>query len=148
MEYVAIVFWIIGSLLPKQDMDTSLENLNKYYEAVAHIESGMRHDAKNPVTTAKSYFQITDGSFLTAKARAARMGYDIQVKYVMTLGYEEQRNLLFLDLYQRRGTDQYIRGILQGSKWFALQTYFKFHHTNPCPATIARAKRIFGEYYD
>lgn len=148
MDFLAIIYFIIGTLVPNQDMYQSVENLEKYYEAVAVVESDMKHHARNKHSSAKSYFQVTNGTFATAKKRAARMGYVVMNRSITSLSYKEQRDLLFLDFYQRNGTNPYIIGILRGDKDIALQAYFKFHHTNPDWATKKRAYKIFGEYYE
>lgn len=145
--YLLLVFQIINALLPSQDMVISEKNLNKYFEAVAIVESNMNRYAKNKHTTASSYFQVVDGTFALMKKRAARMGFNLADYRITDLTYEQQRDIIFLDLYQRKGTDKYIKGILKGNKEVALQTYFKFHHTRPCSATLKRAKRIFKEVY-
>lgn len=137
----------MASLLPFQSIETSEENLNKFFLAVSTIESENRHNAKNAHSTASSYFQVTNSTFALMKKRAARMGHDLQDKSIFDLTYQQQKDLIFLDLYQRSYTDELLKGILRGDKEAALTTYFVHHHTKPDLATIKRAKKIFGEVY-
>ena len=145
--YLLLIFQIMASLLPFQSSETSEENLNKFFLAVSTIESENKHNAKNTHSTASSYFQVTNGTFALMKKRAARMGHDLQDRSIFDLTYNQQRDLIFLDLYQRKGTNNLIRGILQGNKQAALTVYYKYHHTKPDPATLKRAEHIFGEIY-
>ncbi len=148
MGAIATIFWLMGALSPETPLTQAQNNLDMYWEAVAYVESDMTYDARNKTSSAKSYFQVTDGAFLTAKLRAKRMGVNTYASQITSLSYKEQQNLLTLDLYQRVGTNRYIRGILQGNKHLALQAYYRFHHTDPDSATRKRAERIFGDYYD
>lgn len=145
--FLPIMFWIIGALSPMTPVDEAVYNVEKYYEAVALVESDNKRYAVNYKTTATSYFQITKGAFKTAKARSKRHGYVITEQYVSALDYNQQRNLLFLDMYERKGSNKYVRAIIKGDMEKALEAYYTIHHTRPDPATLKRAQRIFKETY-
>lgn len=145
---IPFIFWVLGALAPSTPLNESMANLELYYETVARIESNRERYATNDKTSAASYFQVTSGAFRTAKIRAKRYGYVVDKKFVSELTYEEQMQLLFLDLYAREGTNRHISGILRGDRRLAMAAYYKWHHTKPDPATIKRAERIFKENYN
>lgn len=141
------VLLIIALITPMAGKEAAMDSLALYYRAVATIESDMNRYAESAVSTASSYFQVTDPAFRTAKRRARRMQVHITQGKVSELSYDQQWKLLFIDLYQRKGTNHYIKGILEGDMQVAKAAYYLFHHTNPDPATVRRAERIFREVY-
>lgn len=149
MNPTAILFYIVTSLNLQVCPSEALTNLYKYTDTVAFIESDMNRFAVNSKSSASSYFQMTIPSFDVAKKRAKRMGWDIDAKYVGELDYDEQRALVLIDLYQRKGTNKYLKLIGEGNLWAAKQVYYKIHHTDVRKGdeTHKRAQRIFEERY-
>lgn len=149
MEFASVVYMIFHLLMPNYDTYKAAQNVEKYYEAVAWIESDNNGRALNGKSTAASYFQVVHPTFKYARERVKTMGYQVPAgqDHILELSYEEQRDLLFVYMYTQKGTNKYMRGIMRGDKDVALKAYLKYHHTKPDPATLKRAKRIFRSVY-
>ena len=147
MSYTDIVLWIIISLMPPDKVGSAIHQYKYYYKTVAIIESNMNRYAVSRVSSASSYFQMTIGAFETAKKRAARYGWKIDAKYPGELNYDEQRALVFIDLYARKNTNALIKLMLSGNVWAGKKIYYKYHHTNPDKQTRRRVTQIFKKRY-
>lgn len=142
------------------------DNLIKFADTVAQIESNKDTKAKNNTTTATGAFQFVKGSVLPAINRMERFGElpdwaksfkevyssdvtdDLHRDMMSSLPYEQQRDMFLADISQKTigkpgYGDTLIKGAALGNSNAMKELYYKGHHTAPDKATIARTEKFF-----
>jgi hypothetical protein len=138
-----------------EDRETAEYNLlNVFMPTVLEMESSGDYQAANKVSTAKGGFQFVEGSVVPALNRLERRigkqdwGTDLRKHKDASKLTPEQQQLLFMgDLLEKKGSDQYMKKVMQGDKQGSMDAYYKLHHTAPDAATKKRAEEIFGNVY-
>ncbi len=118
----------------------------------AYQVSGMESDhnpmPRNPDSTAKGQYQLTDATFITAKNRLKRiMGVlpdrIVNAETVLDLSPDDQRSLFLAHLTEDKGSDERMQSYLTGddSGW---DLYLYNHYKgDPTPNTLKRRKKYF-----
>jgi hypothetical protein len=125
-------------------------NCLEFARLVGIIENNNTLYGKNPTSSAKGLYQFISGSIKPAVNRTRRyLGernwYEelLEHKDASRVGWEEQTILFFANILGQRGSDEYMKHIMEsGSKLHMELCYYKFHHTAPDEATILRVKKI------
>lgn len=129
---------------------TLSKNIIWWCEQTGLMESDGRNDNPNSMSSAKGYYQFTDGAFETAKNRLSRyfdknfMKELNMYEEIQLLTLEQQTLLLLANIFQQKGTDDYLIDIsknkdLKSSKGL----YCYYHHTNPDEATLKRLENYY-----
>ncbi len=137
-------------------IDNARRNMEKFAQFVAEVESDFNPTAKNKHSSASGLFQYVKGSVDPAVNRLKRYvdtdEYDwiakaSDTKDLSQLTPEEQLTLFAADILEKRGSDRYLKKILEsGDPKAMLLAYYKLHHTSPDAATKKRALRILRKY--
>ena len=137
-------------------VDNARRNMEKFAQFVAEVESDFNPTAKNKHSSASGLFQYVKGSVDPAVNRLKRYvdanEYDwiakaSDTKDLSQLTPEEQLALFAADILEKRGSDKYLKKILEsGDPKAMLLAYYKLHHTSPDVATKKRALRILRKY--
>ena len=146
---LAFVLKVLVTLNPNVPANVAYERYVNYYNFVAHTESDYNRYSLNAKSGAESYFQMTSDAFETAKRRAYRYGIIVDKDYVSELTFQEQRVLAFVDSYARKGTNKFIKCIIQKENtWCVKEFYLRYWHTDrEQKGTMARVNKIIKEYY-
>lgn len=137
---------ILGRVSDRLGVDSM--GLISFAEKVAGMESDFNPNAKNPKSSAKGMYQLTDDSFVTAKNRLKNIlgkipDRIIKAKSVLDLNPADQKTLFFAHLTEDGGSDQrmldYLEGRDDGSKLYLLNHY----KGTPDQATLKRMKKFF-----
>lgn len=127
-------------------------NVEYFATVVGIIENGGKVTGDNKTTSAEGLYQFVDGSIEPAINRILRtiplqpwMAQVLKDKDMDKLTKDQQTLMFIADILEKRGSDKYTKSIMEGSRSAMLQAYLILHHTNPDPATKARAERIIYE---
>lgn len=120
------------------------DNMFEFADLVRVMESDNSPMAKNPKSSAKGYYQFTDDSLITAFNRLDRY-FKLERKHIFELNLDEQTALFFANLFQQKGTDEFLIKIGNELDVKAMKDlYAKYHHTNPDEATLKRMEVVFN----
>ncbi len=148
-----VVLDLMKKHLPRFNTNkNSLHNLlNVFVPFVLNTESSGRYHIErgaNPYSSASGGYQFLEGSVEPALNRVE--------KYMGKLPFSEElrahkdtsklspeaQDLLFLgDLFEKKGSDKYMQGVLDGGREEMLKAYYNLHHTAPDEKTKAVAER-------
>ena len=128
------------------------QQLLRFADQVAGMESDYNPMAKNPKSSAKGMYQLTDDSFKTAKNRLQNiLGREnltvperfMKAKSVLDLSPSDQRTLFFAHLTEDQGSDARILDYLKGNDKGA--ELYEFNHYKGVldDATRRRMKDFF-----
>jgi hypothetical protein len=125
------------------DKNLFVSNILKFCKLVRIIESDNNCLAKNKTSSAKGCYQFIDSALKTAYNRLNRY-YNAPFKPILDCSKNEQTALFLADMFQKKGTDNYLLSIGNDFNMIdASALYSKFHHTNPDQATIIRMNEFF-----
>ncbi len=104
-------------------------------------------------TTAKGLYQFVDGSVEPAINRTKKYIGELlffkklRVHKNMNLIDRDNQTLLFLgDILEKKGSDKYIKQVLNGEKIGYMNVYFKLHHTSKSNLSDRNITRIENLY--
>jgi len=132
------------------------DNIDVFTNRVAHIESNNGEDTVSTISSARGIFQfLTEGegnAFQTGLNRLERhLGNDTEWidearehNDPNRLTEDQQRALFLANMYQQRGTDDYLISIAEGSNQAMAEAYSRFHHTVEDIHNDPRISRIFN----
>jgi len=117
---------------------------------IKDVESDNNPMAKNPTSSAAGLYQFTKGALKTAVNRLKNtVGEDNLPSWAedaakhgdaTKLDPLKQQILFEADMFQKKGSDKYLKDIIQNDSVDALMDYYnKLHHTAPDEATNKRA---------
>ena len=126
---------------------TAVGNLEDFAERVGLIENSGKTIGGNKVSTAKGLYQFIDGSVEPAVNRVRKyigekpwMSKVLKSKDANELSRAEQTLLFMGDLLEKKGSDKFMKGVMEGNKEDMLDAYYELHHTKPDMATRKRAR--------
>ena len=133
---------------------TNLENFDVFTDNVAQIESNNGENTVSTISSARGIFQfLTEGdnnAFQTGLNRLERHLEDAEWideardhNDPNRLSENQQRALFLANIYQQRGTDDYLRRIAEGDNQAMAEAYSRFHHTVEDIHNDPRISRIF-----
>ena len=133
------------------DYDTAMYNLEDFSEKVGMIENSGKTVGKNPTSSAKGLYQFINSSVEPAVNRLAKyigmqewMKEAVEHKDANKLSREEQRLLFLGDLLEKRGSDELMRGVMEGDEEAMYDAYSKLHHTNMNEESTKNASKYFS----
>lgn len=135
------------------DEELAFINILLFSKFVGIIENNDKTVGSNPTSSAKGLYQYINGSVEPAINRLRRyidepwMDEAIKHKDANRLSRYQQTLMFVADMLERRGSDKYMKAIMEGSATAAVQAYLTLHHTNPDIATIERVARKRKEIY-
>lgn len=115
---------------------------------VAGMESDFNPYAKNPLSSAKGMYQLTDDSFVTAKNRLKNSVGKVperisKAKSIIDLSPADQRTLFFAHMTEDSGSDQRILDYLEGRDNGSQLYLFNHYKGTPDKATLKRMEKFF-----
>jgi hypothetical protein len=127
--------------------EKKIVNMGNY---IKDVESDNNPMAKNPTSSAAGLYQFTKGALKTAVNRLKNtVGKDNLPSWAeeaakhgdaTKLDPLKQQILFEADMFQKKGSDKYLKDIIEKDSIDALMDYYnKLHHTNPDEATNKRA---------
>ena len=143
-------------------------NLQKFITAVRDVESNSGINIYNESTTAAGDFQFKmltsdgkkEGSAFQTGLQRIKNRYKkeninipnwveeaIEHNDPRKLTYQQQEELFLINLYEQVGTDNLIKGMLDGDMKKAMKLYAKFHHTKVNVVNDKEVIRKFNEAY-
>lgn len=142
-----------GSCQLRVNKDYFNRNILRWCEQTSAMESDNNPVAQNPNSTAFGYYQFTKPALKTAANRLKRYK-DLSAMTQkrcdeMHLDYYDltfQTCLLLANIFQQKGTDQYLAKIandcdIQASR----ELYKRFHHTAPDQQTLNRLEGFYAK---
>ena len=131
-----------------KEMDEYTKNIYDFAMIVRDIESQNNPKAVHDISTASGVYQFLVDSIPVARRRALNIGVQQDVLDDIpedpTIWTNDQADLLFMaNILGQRGSDWYIHQIGVGNSEAGIETYYKFHHTNPGRKTRERAVKYF-----
>jgi hypothetical protein len=122
--------------------------LMDFSHKVAGMESDFNPYAKNPKSSAKGMYQLTDDSFTTAKNRLKNsLGKIperiIKAKSIIDLSPSDQRALFFAHMTEDFGSDKRMLDYLEGRDNGSQLYLFNHYKGTPDNSTLKRMKKFF-----
>jgi hypothetical protein len=131
------------------------KNIDEFTNKVAEIESSGGKNTTSKISSAKGIFQfLTEGkgnAFQTGLNRLERhLGKSEWIKKAREhndpnlLSKDQQKALFLANLYEQKGTDEYLKKISEGNSLAMAEAYSKFHHTVEDIYQDPRISKIFN----
>lgn len=137
---------ILGKVSERLGINAS--RLNDFANVVSGVESSYGKNLRNPESSAKGIYQLTDDTFVTAKNRLKNITGSIperikNAESILDLSPDDQKALFFAHLTEDKGSDAEIRSYLEGGSGRDL--YVKHHYKgDPDLNTNKRLDDFFG----
>jgi len=131
------------------------KNIDVFTNKVAEIESSGGKNTTSKLSSAKGIFQfLTKGernAFQTGLNRLERhLGKVEWIKKAREnndpnlLSKDQQKALFLANIYQQKGTNEYLKKIAEGNSLAMAEAYSKFHHTVENIYKDPRISKIFN----
>jgi hypothetical protein len=133
--------------IPEEERESYMKNMYDYSQNIRHIESDNNPLAAAGTTSAKGVYQFTDDSVKTGMNRMKNMGFGEDIISGISQNPaewdDEQADSMFLaNMFAQKGSDDLLGRIGGGDSEAMQDAYYKFHHTAPDEATIARVNKM------
>ena len=137
------------------DPQIASQRLDSMGSWIATVESDQNPQAVNPKSSARGLYQYTKDSLNTALNRLQNtIGRDQMPDWAIKarshkdasrLSPDQQKILFEVDTFQKKGSDQYLKNILQGNEQAVVDLYRNLHHTNTDAATEKRIEKLLPQ---